>query len=199
MMTDHSSLEDLVRLFEEAELVAPPVPSGLAPKLRQQQRWVFTTRRIDPLAMYMHGPYVAEAVAEPVDDYIAISHAGHGVNSYAINYHLVHGPLAVFAQTAWGGVYQDRARSSAAVCEQLDKCDELLSAVEGSRDSLPSSPARLVVAESDFHGLGICSWLDEPVGSEEVAHQWLREHQGGTPPPPFAALEAAIEVVREAA
>ena len=60
--------------------------------------------------MYMVASLVDEVVKEDLEDYVAVSHAGHGVNSYSINYALVSGSLGLFLQTLWGGVYMDADR-----------------------------------------------------------------------------------------
>jgi hypothetical protein len=39
--------------------------------------------------------------------YIALSHGGHGVNSWCLTCQLVLPNLGLFARTAWGGIYKD--------------------------------------------------------------------------------------------
>lgn len=201
-----SVAEESRRLFEGAGLIAPPVPAALAPRLRDQGPWVFASREIDAMAMYMFGRYLVEAVAWPVEDYVAVSHAGHGANSFGLNYHLVYGPIAVFAQTGWGGAYMDAEESAADVRRQLSQCAKLIAAMETAIDRLPGAPARLIVAESTFRASGVCKRLDRPLGDERAAQEWLREaekNQGPKleiegerrPREPFAAIAAAIELV----
>lgn len=86
-MTD--AVEEVGQLFAEAGLVLPPIPAGLAPALRRIDKWCYASRDINAFDMYMLDPYPHEVVAGPLEDYIAVSHAGHGINSYALNYHLV--------------------------------------------------------------------------------------------------------------
>jgi hypothetical protein len=202
-----SAANEMRELFEAEGLIAPPVPAALEPSVVEQEPWVYTTRDIDPMGMYMFGPYILEAVTKPLDDYFAVSHAGHGVNSYGLNYHLVYGPIALFAQTAWGGVYVDAERSAGQVRKQLSLCANLITAVEASTDRLPHSPARLIVVESDFHGRAVCRWLDKPMGRETAAAEWLEaagsneelgtEGASAAPEQP-AAIEAAIALVEAA-
>jgi hypothetical protein len=45
------------------------------------------------------------SLTDQVDDYTAVSHSGHGINSYSINVSIVKAPLAVLFQLSWGGVY----------------------------------------------------------------------------------------------
>lgn len=200
-----SSIEDLRRLFKSAGLIAPPVPAALEPRLRERQRWAFATREIDPMAMYMFDRYLLEAIAEPVEDYVAVSHAGHGANSYGLNYHLVYGPIGIFAQAGWGGAYTDAGESAVDVRRQLTQCADLIATAETSFDRLPAAPARLIVAESTFRARGICRWLDRPLGDERAALEWLREaqeHDGPKRRPeqadqePLGAIGRAISLVR---
>lgn len=98
-----SGLGDMSRTFDAAGLPPPPVPKSLQPQLRLLGPWCWGTRDIVPGYMYKFDVYAIEAVTSHLEDYVAISHAGHGVNSYSINYHLVTGPLVIFAQALWGG------------------------------------------------------------------------------------------------
>ena len=84
------------QVFEGAGLSAPPVPPDLEPRVRRRGDWLYATRRIDPMAMYMFLDHVTEAMSRRVGDYMAVCHAGHGVNSYCVNYHLVWGPVAIY-------------------------------------------------------------------------------------------------------
>ncbi len=100
---------DLVRTFDEAKLELPPIPEQLRPRLRRLGPWVWATRSIEPDGMYMFREYVAELFREPVDDYVAVSHAGHGTNSYGLSYH-AH-PLVAPRQS--GGAVSDRHHRAA--------------------------------------------------------------------------------------
>jgi len=123
--------------------------------------------------MYMFDRYVDEALAGPVDDYLAISHAGHGVNSYGLNYHLVCGPLALFTQNSWGGVYTDPAESRAGVAATLRFAAELVASAERHRlAERERSRAQLVVAFSDFRSV---SWWR--LRSTELVSNPGRAHQ----------------------
>ncbi|MDQ1740884.1 MAG: hypothetical protein QOE53_2536 [Pseudonocardiales bacterium] len=102
--------------FEAAGLAEPPIPTGLRPGLGEIDRWCWSTRPISAMDMYLFKDPAREVLTRPVSDYVAVSHAGHGVNSYAVNYHLVYRSLALFAQAGWGGVYTDRARATARGC-----------------------------------------------------------------------------------
>jgi hypothetical protein len=50
---------------------------------------------MDPEEMYMFREYPEEVFVGNVIDYVAVTHSGYGVNSYAVSFHLVYGPLPV--------------------------------------------------------------------------------------------------------
>ncbi|WP_190866995.1 hypothetical protein [Actinomadura sp. RB99] len=152
---------EMRQVFEGAGLSAPPVPPDLESRVRRRGEWLYATRGIDPMAMYMFRDHVTEAMSRRVGDYMAVCHAGHGVNSYCVNYHLVWGPVAIFAQTGWGGVYMDRERSAADVRDLLAQCGDVLAAATEARPALERSGRRLVVAESRIRGRATYGWLDE--------------------------------------
>lgn len=88
--------------FAAAGLAEPPIPNRFRSRIRVEAPWCFATRTVNAMDMYFFQRYPAEVLTGSPRDYIAISHAGHGANSYAINYHLVDGVIAVFAQIGWG-------------------------------------------------------------------------------------------------
>ncbi len=136
------------------------------------------------MQMYGFHRYLGEAVAGRIDNYVAVSHAGHGVNSYAINYHLVYGRVALFVQLGWGGIYMDQGERAQTIAETFAKCGEVLEAAAGV-DAFERG--RLVIAQS-LGGMNVCSWLSEPTGDLETARRWLSDHARGDPP----ALESAV-------
>jgi hypothetical protein len=106
------------------------------------------------MAMYMFDRYVDEALARPVENYLAISHAGHGGNSYGLNYHLVYGPLALFTQNGWGGVYMDPAERQAGIAATFRLAADLVASSERYRAAGREKPGvQLVVAFSDFRSV----------------------------------------------
>ena len=172
-----SGLAQMRQLLEAAGLCAPPVPGRLAADLTERGTWCYATRDLNLGSMYLPSPYAVEVVTGPVEDYVALSHCGHGVNSYEIAYHLVYGQLALFTGTGWGGVYMDKEKSSAAVREAFGRCSELVALYEAVRKKLPPLPSRLVVVEEEFSGLRVCEWLDRPLASEGAALTWLRSRK----------------------
>jgi ribonuclease HI len=175
-MTERKSpsdvLEEARQLFENAELTLPPVPKELQPALRRVDEWAYASRDITPMDMYMFGRYLVEAVTSDIGDYVAFSHAGHGTNSYAINYHLVLGPLALFVQVGWGGAYMDNQDQARRIKECFSRCLELVEVLRDSERALRWP--RLIVAQSELRPINIAAWLDEPLGSRDAGLEWVR-------------------------
>jgi hypothetical protein len=105
--------EALATTFAKAGLSVPPVPERFRDELRQFGEWFFSTREIERGDMYTLRGLFEEALDGDVPDYLAISHSGHGVNSYVLTYALVTPSLVVMVQTPWGGAYMDRERQAA--------------------------------------------------------------------------------------
>ncbi len=144
-MTD---IERARRLFEEAGLAFPTIPNSLALQLKEQGKWLFSTRAIQ-MSPYNLDYYVQEAAATHVgDDYAVLSHSGHGVNSYAIQYYLVLGSLRMFLHLGWGGVYMDADAAAAMIRECFLLADQIVSAtMTGDKVN-----ERLTIVGSDFYG-----------------------------------------------
>ena len=90
-MTD---IEKARELFRQAGLAFPTIPKQLAARLKERGEWLFSTREVK-IWPYNLDDYVRESHDAP-GDYAVLCHSGHGVNSYAIQYYLVYGPLRMF-------------------------------------------------------------------------------------------------------
>lgn len=179
-----AGLNEMLDLFDSEDLGLPPIPRLLRTALRARDYWCFASRDIETGLMYGCQEYPIEVVSKDTGNYVAVSHGGHGLNSYAISYHLVYGRLALFAQTLWGGAYGDAAAASARVAAQLQRCAELIETYEAyaAADLLPPAPARLIVIESDLREGGICRWLSQPLGDRDSAAEWLQASMQATEP-----------------
>lgn len=162
------------RTFAEAGLTEPPIPRRFERRVSMIVPWCFATRPVDPMAMYRFDRYVREVLTGTPRDYVAVSHAGHGVNSYAINYHLVDGPLAIFAQVGWGGVYNDAAESSQQVNDVFVRLSRILAAADTAKTRwLARRRGRLLVIESRLRGKSAWGWQDRPL-RHGAAQGWLK-------------------------
>lgn len=173
-------------LFRKAELAFPAIPRDLAARLEEREPWVFSTRPL-PASPYDIERFVEEVHSGVIDDYAVLAHAGHSVNSYALHYYLVRGPLALFLQLAWGGAYGDDVRDRAHVRQCFSMADRLLKAT----GAVPATPLvgsdRLLVVGSDFYG---SEWR-APNGTVE------RLGPGGDTQHVVDVLAAAIQFVEQ--
>lgn len=104
---------DLCLTFANAGLSAPPIPMDHRDLLVKQHEWFWSTRPdVEPFKMYFF-EYVEELLTGHVNNYSAISHIGHGINSYGLNVSIVKAPIAVIFQHLWGGVYSTTTRNVA--------------------------------------------------------------------------------------
>jgi len=188
-MSDDQALRDLEAAFDDAGLARPPVPVALRRDLRALEAWCWSTRDdIDAGQMYAFGAYPLEALVGRPQNYLAVGHGGHGINSYAITYLLVYGRLALFTQALWGGTYSDGSSEAAVVSALFDRCARVVATYEScaAADLLPAS-ARLIVVEHDLRPRRSCGWLSQPLQDDDAAQEWL-ESQTTSEPATDAAL-----------
>ena len=171
-----TGLEDARQTFEKANLQLPPIPERFVPDLRTIQPWCFATREVDRTTMYFFDEYLQEALAGKTPDYLAVSHGGHGFNSYSLNYQLVDGSLVLMAQALWGGIYMEEPETSARVAALFDRCAALIAAMERAKSQglMTARPGRLVVFESDFRRPCRWGWLDRTLDAE-AASDWIHD------------------------
>jgi hypothetical protein len=145
-MTD---VERARKLFQETGLAFPKIPEELAARLKEQREWLFSTREID-MSPYNLEHYVHEVDEPHVEDYAIVSHSGHGVNSYALQYYVVHGALRMFLHLGWGGVYMDDKAVKANIRNCFSLADQIVSAAQGLGRF--GAGEHLTVVGSDFYG-----------------------------------------------
>lgn len=150
-MTD---LEKARHLFQQAGLAFPTIPEELAAGLKEQGEWLFSTRQLE-MSPYNLEHYVHEGDGAPGEDYAVLCHSGHGVNSYALQYYLVHGALRMFLHLAWGGMYMDTEQTAADIRDCFSLADKIVSAVKTVSPLQPSD--RLLIVGSDFYGSYWCA------------------------------------------
>jgi hypothetical protein len=144
-----TEIEKAIRLFREAGLAFPTIPEELATRLTEQRKWLFSTREID-VSPYNLQHYVDEFDGTHVDDYAILSHSGHGVNSYALQYYLVHRALGMFLHLGWGGVYMDAERSTTQIRDCFSLADLIIVAAPTAGKLRQGE--RLTIVGSDFYG-----------------------------------------------
>ncbi len=169
-----SDIEKAERLFRDAGLGFPSVPSELAAQLKERDRWLFSTR---PLKMspYNLQHYVHEAEQPDIENYAVLCHSGHGANSYAIQYYLVQGPLHMFLHLGWGGVHMDAKASAAEIRDCFSMADQVVAAAQ--EVGRFQAGEHLTVVGSDFYG---SYWL--PPGESRRVQSAAGEHASDLKP-----------------
>lgn len=109
---------------------------------------MFSTRPIE-MSPYNLEHFVRET-GRQADNYAVLAHSGHGVNSYAIQYYLVHGCLRMFLHLGWGGVYMDADAEAAKISECFSMADRLVEVAEFAGKSVGIRCLAVVV--SDLYG-----------------------------------------------
>ena len=183
-MDENEQISDLASAFLEQQLPIPILPGEIAQRIRRVAPWMWTSRE-SWTSPYDLSAWLSEVLKHPTEDYVMIGHAGHGMNSYALHYYLVYGPLAVFAQFHWGGAYTDQSRTVLSLSRLYEAVESMLTGIAAAvrEGRLPES-ARLIVKQSDFAGHG---WrlLESPSESEDL--ESLQEAKDG-----LAAAQKAI-------
>ncbi len=134
-------------VFRKAGLAFPCLPKSLASSLSERGMWLYSTRPIE-VSPYDLNHYVNEACKSRTRDYALLAHSGHGVNSYAIQYYLVCGPLRMFLFLGWGGVYMDPQKTAGAIRE----CFSLADRIANAATEKLRPDGRLTIVVSDFYG-----------------------------------------------
>lgn len=145
-------LAEIEQLYRADGLEVPYIPAEMLPELKQLNPAVFSTRQNlpPPYAMFT---YSEEITTQRPDDYLIFGHDGHGINSWALHYYLVRGPLALFVQVSWGTAYGDKAEDTARVNAKFAEAKEFIRTVETAEKQGKFKPGeRLVVIDSDFNG-----------------------------------------------
>ncbi len=140
------------QVFKQANLPFPYIPEKLAHRLREVRNWGYTTRGTDVIDWpeNIRHIYVKEADNATLSDYAMLCHAGYGLNSYAMHYFLVYGPLRMFLQLSWGGVYSCEETDVERMKETFALADQIVKEVEVSKRF--GKGDHLVIAVSDFYG-----------------------------------------------
>ena len=148
-----------VRGFGDYFIGTQPFPSPMADYLQSEES-IYGFSRTGILSY----------LKQSIPDQLVINHAGHGVNSYSLNFRFVRGRLAISAQVGWGGVYMDedlQAKSWSSMVSWLNRAI----AIEQSSFQEGYKHRDILVVYSDFRdGLTV----EERHGSEWFLHKEIK-------------------------
>ena len=141
-----TGLESLHEMFDIYSLELPLLPEHLRNRIAWQgERFWATQPR--PLAMDDYLMNSAQYLHGAVADQVAISNAGHGINSFGLTLRLAVGPLTLLVQCLWGGLL---SRSAESWNLRMDEVNELLALIDTRRGPQHFAERRLHVRFSDF-------------------------------------------------
>ncbi len=105
-----SEYQQMLQTLHEDGLLVPfiGVPRTA---IRCQQEWTWASRKVDPSALYSFDLDVLALDMSSGGPGFALSHSGHGTNSYALTLLTGAGSAAVALQHGYGGGYNDSAAS----------------------------------------------------------------------------------------
>jgi len=143
---------DMLEALADAGILAPPLGDVDLLEVGTYERWTWGTlsaeSRLDEGDLYM---FEVEAVLKKLIDegrFFALCHAGHGINSYGLNLVTAHGPIGVFTQHGWGGVYMDPLQSLFRINQTYSRLHALF-----TRVAEPEAELRWVLLLSQFRGM----------------------------------------------
>lgn len=174
-----SDIEKARQRFHQAGLSIPAIPEPLAACLQEKGEWVYATRELEEWT-YKTDSYIQEASDGSVQDYAILCHAGHGINSYFIQYYLVHRALRIFLSLSWGGAYTDNQACAAHIRTCFSLVDQI---VEIEQSLQMKGGAVTIVCDK-----GSNYWLKPGVSPRKSRHSWDREATKGE----IAILEEAL-------
>jgi len=125
-----------------------------------------------------------EYLKGPIPDQYSLNHAGHGVNSYSLNFRHALGNLAIFAQCGYGGAYMDSNGNSWDELQQR-LCTVLLDNADWNSDEIRTRKYLLVYSdfrigkEPELWQNNEGTWVHvETVRSWEDVSELLKIHNG---------------------
>lgn len=144
-------------IFADVGLLVPPLGPFEIEDVQALGPWHWGTYELVPNEMYM---FDVDSVASAIlneGQLFALSHAGHGLNSYGLNLVTVGGPFAVFVQHGYGGVYTDPLKARLRINEAYTYLHILLEA-----EAVPDATnPKWLLLYSEFRGTCGIVDLDE--------------------------------------
>jgi hypothetical protein len=137
-------------LFADQGLPFPPLPPSLESGLRQTGEHTFASRDALP-PLYALDAHLTPLRQGTVTDYVALGFDGHGINSWAMHFYLVAGPVAMFLQCRWDNVYDDQARAKERMEGVFGLAERLILDLEqAQREGRLAGGQRMLLCFSDF-------------------------------------------------
>ncbi len=153
-------------------LSLPALPPGLAAQLRERAPGLYSTRELAAPAYSLEAHVDGLLHSTHPGDYAVLAMDGHGIQSWAFHYYLVHGPLALFVQLPWGGVYTDVADARAEIERVLAWARPLPQRLADLQQQGRLTPAQKLLVVLTRFGEPRWAWIQSPeAAAEEISWQ----------------------------
>jgi hypothetical protein len=174
-------------VFHDLGMDIPPVTQRFNEEMSEFGNWQWATQPFPTRWQDYSMIESLEYLKSPVPDQYSLNHAGHGVNSYSLNFRFALGDLAIFAQSAWGGAYMDSNFQESSWDElQQSLCEIMLGAPLDGFDS--SYIRKYLIVYSDFriegkvefwhHAEGQWTQLDQLKSFDAIQEYLESEYEG---------------------
>ena len=169
----------LVGDFADGGLNATPLRQW-SKGVRKLEPWQWGTRRFDAMDHYLfRDDFIESLLSEPaLTPRFMISHAGHGINSYSINVHIVTESAIVYTQAGWGGVYHDSERASREVNDMIESVAAFL---KHSEPIHTAPEVRNVLIMSNFRGVHVAGTCVPGAMSQDEIETWFIKNKCEAP------------------
>lgn len=155
MLRGVDALDDAKAVFTTAGLPMPWVPEPFHDTFERRGEWSYASGETPASPSGLLGS-AHDAVTGNGNDFMVLTHDGHGTNSWAIQYWVMDGPIALFIRRSWGGVYGNREEQAREITAAFAAADSLLREFSGD------GPLRCIVVDSDI-GPRLWSTIEGPV------------------------------------
>lgn len=145
-------VSDLTTALAVAGIAVPPLGPAADGNLYTYGAWSWGGRYLPPFLLYMFETGVVTRQLVESGPLFALSHAGHGINSYGLNLVTSGGPVAAFVQHGYGGAYADPVRDRIDINATYSRLHVLL----GATRQIETDEVRWLLLYSQFRDvLGI--------------------------------------------
>lgn len=145
---DKGKGSELLGTLGIAGIAVPPLGPRDFTDLHAYGRWSWGSRYVSGLDLYL---FNIDVIAQTlIDDgpFFALSHGGHGLNSYGLSLVTTAGPVAAFVQHGYGGAFMDPVTSLISINTTYSRLRGLLAGIHEA----PGTTTRWLLALSTFRG-----------------------------------------------
>ena len=184
-------LDRLRELLNGDGLILPPIPHELGTRLRELGPWHFATPNVPPYHPYNFFDWVYYGLRPRCRDFLVLAHAGYGINSWALPSYMVRGPLRLFLQLSWGGVYTNEENVRAMINSCFGLASDFIPAMDQAvQAGRIAQDQRIVIAASGFYGSRWFKPGERPPPRKNVRESWGAER-------PHEILQCALRWLQE--